>query len=82
MAELKHCPFCGGKAVFLTKNNRSTSSDVGFDFVIRCEKCRATTPASSDSVVFQLSDKGEIVTIDDGRGKAIEAWNRRAEDGK
>ena len=79
MAELKPCPFCGGKAEFITKTNNSSSTYVGISFAIECSKCHARHPEANEIVKFGISNNGEIVTIDDGRGKAIEAWNRRAE---
>lgn len=82
MSELKPCPFCGGRAVFTTKSNNSSHTCVGFDFAIECSVCHTIPPKASDSVTFRLSDSGMIVTIDDGRGKAIDAWNRRADHGQ
>jgi Lar family restriction alleviation protein len=78
MAELKPCPFCGGVAAFVVKSNRSDNRSVGFDFTIECKNCRTTTPRAHNGVIFSLSEDGLIVPVDDGRGKAIEAWNRRA----
>jgi Lar family restriction alleviation protein len=82
MDKLKPCPFCGGKAVFMTKQNNSSHTCVSFSFAIECSKCHTRPPKASDNVAFGLSSTGEIVTIDDGREKAIEAWNRRAADTK
>ena len=36
---LKPCPFCGGKAMFLTIRNKPLHSDVGVMFKIKCMKC-------------------------------------------
>ena len=81
MAELKPCPFCGSRAVFKTTEYKSSHTCVGFSFAIECAKCHTRPPNTREKVTFGISDTGEIVTIDDGRGKAIEAWNMRAEDG-
>ena len=58
MGELKHCPFCGGRANLVLK---------GGSFFVHCTSC----PAS-------------IITkyVHQSKAEAIEAWNRRAEDGK
>ena len=59
-AELKSCPFCGGKAKL---EHLSKSS------VVYCRDCRASTKAVEYSPEYASDEK------------AIEAWNRRAEDG-
>ena len=41
---LKPCPFCGGKAMFLTTTNKSLYSDVGVMFKIKCMKCGTELP--------------------------------------
>ena len=61
MAELKPCPFCGGKA-FLTNDLATYGCDVMYRVI--CENCNISTP-------LKWTEE-----------KAIEAWNRRAEDGK
>ena len=58
MAELKPCPFCGGKAGIM---RYSHIKKVSFCF---CTSCKVKMP--------------NMLT----REEAIEAWNRRAEDGK
>ena len=63
MAELKPCPFCGGKAflsevLYYCEPGRCTTQ------FIECNECHATT--------YEYNTEEE----------AIEAWNRRAEDGK
>lgn len=44
--ELKPCPFCGGKAMFFTIVNKSSHSDVGVMFKIKCMKCGTELPKS------------------------------------
>lgn len=58
-AELKPCPFCGGK-----DSGILTTSYDGYWYAVFCENCMAQTRKCR-----QEKD-------------AIEAWNRRAEDGK
>ena len=40
MEKLKPCPFCGGKALFCIKENRTTNCGVGFVFEVECEEGR------------------------------------------
>ena len=61
MAELKPCPFCGGKAKFIYSMPYSA---------IVCKKCKVITKVFVDYYEQQ-----------DGKEEAIEAWNRRVEDG-
>lgn len=37
--KLKPCPFCGRKAVYMTKCNASDHYCVGFNFEVECEDC-------------------------------------------
>lgn len=62
MAELKPCPFCGGKSDVDTPYY--WDGECGKTYAIYCTACRCRT---SDYI---------------GLAGAIEAWNRRAEDGK
>ena len=62
MAELKPCPFCGGKAEYIYEMPYNA---------VKCTKCEAFGKTIVDSYEQQ-----------DGKAEAIEAWNRRAEDGK
>lgn len=61
-AELKPCPFCGGKArlVYAQPYN-----------AVQCTKCKVFGKTIVDAYEQR-----------DGQIDAIEAWNRRAEDGK
>jgi len=64
MAELKPCPFCGGKAELHHKTEAFCLD--GYSYVY-CTKCRVKTEAFPKS--YEHSSDG----------KAIEAWNRRSE---
>ena len=77
MEELKRCPFCGGKAVFSIKKDFSRSLIKGYEFNIRCNKCKATISDRCYQIEFKMNDSGEIEIIHDGRKDAIEAWNKR-----
>ena len=68
--ELKPCPFCGGEAVL-----RNETEMVGFGscddiYFVKCVICEAQ---GSKFGVWAGKNRKE---------KAIEAWNRRANDGK
>lgn len=78
---LKPCPFCGGKAMFLTITNKSSHSAVGVMFKIKCMKCGTELPKSYECEMYMDQDGG-IRTGKDERTKATTDWNRRASDGK
>lgn len=77
--ELKPCPFCGEKAMFLTITNKSSHSVVGVMFKIKCMKCGTEFPKSYECEMYMDQDGG-IRTRKDERTKAITDWNRRAND--
>lgn len=77
--KLKPCPFCGGKATFLTVTNKSSHSVVGVVFEIKCMKCGTKFLKSYECEMFMDQDGG-IQTGKDERMKAIADWNRRAND--
>lgn len=80
--ELKPCPFCGGKAKIdqtgceVMATNRNS---VSFDFTVRCRKCGATTPKAYGYIAVNLGYGGNLNPWHDDRPRAIEAWNRRAD---
>ena len=67
--ELKPCPFCGGKAMFFTIVNKSSHSDVGVMFKIKCMKCGTELPKSYECEMYMDQDGG-IRTGKDERTKA------------
>lgn len=70
------CPFCGGKAAFVTKSNSSSHHGVGFCFEIECEDCGAKLPKQY-KVEFSLTDSGGINPLLDERKRAADDWNQR-----
>lgn len=70
--ELKPCPFCGGEAT--TKEQNIYVYEAIF---VHCKNCNAR-------VMEYFSDapnmKGVILGREKATEKAIEAWNRRADD--
>ena len=82
MAELKPCPFCGGKAKFLIKTYMERGATRGYNFGIYCTKCDIVLPKTNYIIEFEMSsDDGELKVTADERPQAIEAWNRRIDDG-
>ena len=75
MPDLKPCPFCGGEA-YLEKSHRAfiagATSKVSF---VRCKKCNARSGR------FEISSFGHSSYSARSEQKAIEAWNRRVQDG-
>lgn len=56
--KLKPCPFCGGKAMFLTIANKSSHSAVGVMFKIKCMKCGTELPKSYECEMYMDQDGG------------------------
>ncbi len=74
--KLKKCPFCAGKAKFLTITNGHNNFDLIIGFTITCEKCKVQLPKMYETR-FYMDDSGAIQTKFDGREEAIKAWNNR-----
>ena len=68
MAKLKPCPFCGGKAE-LYHDTKHGSLSVYSHVVCTNRKCGVSGAWIIESTRYASDDR------------AIEAWNRRAEDG-
>lgn len=73
--ELKPCPFCGSKALFVQKAYGTKDGSE-----ISCGKCFAKAPHSDGKVLVKIGPNGELFTWQDGRQEAVVAWNRRAND--
>ena len=84
MAELKPCPFCGGTKLKVDQKTSSSSKwnsekrmlDKLIVVTVRCNRCHTRGPTTS---LWGNWIDNPIETLG---GAAIEAWNRRAEDGK
>ena len=63
MAELKPCPFCGGKAELRTRKDNAKDMDRLF-YRYRCEKCHATVGSWS-------------ACVNEREWGAEQKWNRR-----
>ena len=81
MNELRKCPFCGGEAKLskVCDNYRTNPVIILHKFQVTCANGCCITP-SYTSYIFQ-DENGEIVVRENGAEKAIESWNRRADDG-
>jgi Lar family restriction alleviation protein len=64
--ELKPCPFCGGEAYTYTAINIEKGIRRRY-WLVHCKKCGLNYPTGSHKCFEEL--------------KAIECWNRRADDG-
>ena len=77
---LKPCPFCGKKAEFRKNTTGTNGENFKYRFSIRCRNCGMN---SSHIYGVEITFRnGDFVIIEDERDKAVEEWNRRAEDGK
>lgn len=80
--ELKPCPFCGAVPHYKHKSNCLTDTSKGAEFTIYCQGCGIEFPKKFIyKIEFDLESTSGIKILEDERPKAIEAWNRRAENG-
>lgn len=75
--KLKPCPFCGGKAAFITRTHSSSHYASGFNFEIKCKDCGVQLPKSYKAE-FGLTEDGGINPLHDEREQAVKDWNKRA----
>ena len=76
--KLRECPFCGGTSLKIESKHNGTHYWTGtHSATVRCNKCHARGGTASCKVERGLHGADEIT-----KQKAIEAWNRRADDGK
>ena len=66
MTELKPCPFCGGKAEIQHTGKNSEYGECAF---VACKECGANSRMVNKAFKYCADDK------------AIEAWNRRVDNG-
>ena len=78
MAELKPCPFCGGKAFYHTVSIFSGHNDVGYYFSIKCEACGIEYPTRGAISISMY--RGEITYTKDDRKELAAKWNTRQEE--
>lgn len=93
MGELKPCPFCGGKAELKRlypeikfvpfpdgMGGFAKEPAMFYEWIVSCCNCESMGLPFEDRIYRDL-ESGEIVLQNDGRQKAIDSWNRRADDG-
>ena len=93
MAELKPCPFCGGTKVKVESRGK-LAGWTGIDAIVeritysvRCNVCHARGSTAGGKVivshkhVYQDHMPDWAVTEDALEAEAIDAWNRRADNG-
>ena len=74
--ELKPCPFCGGRAEFVTNTSGYKNDSRIIGFAIKCNKCKAVYPKRYE-IRISLNSRGLIETDIDQRNQAISDWNTR-----
>ena len=82
MEALKPCPFCGGKAEIILKNQGYTGNPVTImnEYVAGCNACKIYTPRFDSNV--WMDNYGGVHVDKLGAEEAARAWNRRASDGE
>lgn len=78
--KLKNCPFCGGDARMVCTSTVHESELLSKIFIITCGKCGVRSP-NPFRIFVRIGNDGASMYDDSERDKAIEAWNRRTNDG-
>lgn len=75
--QLKPCPFCGGTSLKIESKHNGTHYYTGtHSATVRCQKCHARGGTASCKV-----EKGKYRADSETEQRAIEAWNRRIDNG-
>ena len=77
MSELKPCPFCGGEANIKNMDLHTRDGSIRAYWRVKCSKCQTEKGYTS---IYCLRDDDTLFVAFDGRKRAIDAWNRRADD--
>lgn len=74
MAELKPCPFCGGKAYIREyAHGHGGNGCFNASYECGCSNCKIAFKANSE---FSLKNGYPVFSVN-GYEKCVEAWNRR-----
>lgn len=70
MIKLSDCPFCGGKAAFIT---------VKTGLIVKCEKCGAQSEKVQNRLInhYRRTDVPSEVRFSETYRKAADCWNGR-----
>jgi hypothetical protein len=85
--KLKPCPFCGSEKVKIEGKNKKALFYEGLEhrtYAVRCNKCHARGGTASGyirNLFYHLTERGKelMETEYQIRCRAVEAWNRRAD---
>ncbi len=80
MDKLKPCPFCGGNPTLRRCSTGTNGLKYFAGYEVTCDGCRMARTKQFETV-FDFELNGELVFEKDGRKEAIEAWNRRVDNG-
>ena len=86
--ELRECPFCKSEKLKVEGKNKNALSYEGLEhrtYAVRCNKCHARGGTASGYIrnaFYHLTERGKELMENEHqiRSRAIEAWNRRAND--
>ena len=80
-SELKPCPFCGGEAT-LCKEYPADSDNVCSIAIVKCQSCGCNTGAYIEDIYYESKLNLSRYCSMGNVKNAINAWNRRVEDGE
>lgn len=79
--EIKKCPFCGGEDIRFSVKTTTIQFQRAYHFAMYCTKCNcygARILWKHDGKMHRI----EIERNEEFKKQAIEAWNRRVNDGR
>ena len=76
-SKLKPCPFCGGEARIMHDDPMGARERIRVFWEVCCTRCLTHKGYDAE---YEITNDGIFIVKEDGRAKAIRAWNRRAGD--